>query len=261
MLRLRSILFFIFQIVWTIPYAIACIVSFPFLSRVQRYWFAVGWCRVVLRVAEVLCGIRYRVIGRENLPDTPAIILSKHQSAWETIALPALMPRPLCYVFKRELLYVPFFGWALGLLSMIHINRSKGTDAFQSVVQQGRQRLAEGAWIIMFPEGTRTKTGSRNKYKSGGSRLAATTGAPVVPVAHNAGRVWPRNSFVKYPGEVIVSIGPVIPTEGRTAEAVNAEVAEWIEREMVRIDPAAYTSKPKTGASDATDAPDATPRI
>ncbi|MBN4664169.1 1-acyl-sn-glycerol-3-phosphate acyltransferase [Pandoraea nosoerga] len=260
MLRLRSILFFIFLIVWTVPYAIACIVSFPFLSRVQRYWFAVGWCRVVLRVAEALCGIRYRVIGRENLPDTPAIILSKHQSAWETIALPALMSRPLCYVFKRELLYVPFFGWALGLLSMIHIDRSKGTDAFQSVVQQGRLRLAEGAWIIMFPEGTRTKTGSRNKYKSGGARLAATTGTPVVPVAHNAGRVWPRNSFMKYPGEVIVSIGPVIQTEGRTAEAVNAEVAEWIEREMVRIDPAAYTSKPRTHAADATDTSDATPR-
>ncbi|VVD96356.1 acyl-phosphate glycerol 3-phosphate acyltransferase [Pandoraea morbifera] len=255
MLQFRSILFFLFQIVWTVPYAIACIVSFPFLKREQRYWFAVGWCRVVIRVADKLCGIRYRVIGRENLPDTPAIVLSKHQSAWETVALPALMPKPLCYVFKRELLYVPFFGWALGLLSMIHIDRSKGTDAFQSVVAQGRERLAEGAWIIMFPEGTRTRTGSRNKYKSGGARLAATTGTPVVPVAHNAGRVWPRNSFVKYPGEVVVSIGPVIETAGRTPEAVNADVAEWIEREMVRIDPAAYTSRPKASAT-----PDATPR-
>ena len=257
MLQLRSILFFIFQIVWTIPYAIACILSFPFLSRVQRYWFAVGWCKVVIRVGDKLCGMRYRVIGWENLPETPAIILSKHQSAWETVALPALMPRPLCYVFKRELLFVPFFGWALGLLSMIHIDRRKGTDAFASVVRQGRERLSEGSWIIMFPEGTRTKTGSRNKYKSGGARLAATTGAPVVPIAHNAGRVWPRNSFMKYPGEVIVSIGPVIQTEGRTAEAVNADVAEWIEREMIRIDPAAYTSKPRTGASNTTDA---TPR-
>jgi len=263
MLQLRSILFFIFLIVWTIPYAIACILSFPILSRVKRYWFAAGWCKVVIRVGSMLCGMRYRVIGWENLPDRPAILLSKHQSAWETVALPALMPRPLCFVFKRELLYVPFFGWALGLLSMIHINRSKGTDAFQSVVAQGRERLAEGSWIIMFPEGTRTKTGSRNKYKSGGARLAATTGAPVVPIAHNAGRVWPRNSFKKYPGEVIVSIGPLIETEGRTAEAVNADVAEWIEREMIRIDPDAYTSKPRTnvsGSSSSDDRPDASPR-
>ncbi|WP_087686424.1 1-acyl-sn-glycerol-3-phosphate acyltransferase [Pandoraea sp. PE-S2R-1] len=252
MQRLRSILFFLFLIVFTIPYAIACIVTFPILNRVRRYWFAVGWCRTTMIVADKLCGIRYRVIGRENLPDTPAIVLSKHQSAWETLALPALMPRPLCFVFKRELLYVPFFGWALGLLSMIHINRSKGTDAFQSVVAQGRERLAEGSWIIMFPEGTRTRTGSRNKYKSGGARLAATTGAPVVPIAHNAGRMWPRNSFMKFPGEVIVSIGPVIQTEGRTPEAVNADVAEWIEREMIRIDPAAYTSAPKA-------TPEATP--
>lgn len=257
MLRLRSILFFIFQIVWTIPYAMACIVSFPFLSRVQRYWFAAGWCKTVIWVADKLCGIRYRVEGWENLPDTPAILLSKHQSAWETVALPALMPRPLCFVFKRELLYVPFFGWALGLLSMIHIDRRKGTDAFASVVSQGRERLSEGSWIIMFPEGTRTKTGSRNKYKSGGARLASTTGTPVVPIAHNAGRVWPRNTFVKIPGEVILSIGPVIQTEGRTAEAVNADVAEWIEREMIRIDPAAYTSKPRASASDTSDA---TPR-
>ena len=257
MLQLRSILFFIFQIVWTIPYAIACIVSFPFLSRVQRYWFAAGWCKTVIWVADKLCGIRYHVEGWENLPDTPVVLLSKHQSAWETVALPALMPRPLCFVFKRELLYVPFFGWALGLLSMIHIDRRKGTDAFASVVRQGRERLSEGSWIIMFPEGTRTKTGSRNKYKSGGARLASTTGTPVVPIAHNAGRVWPRNSFVKYPGEVILSIGPVIQTEGRTAEAVNADVAEWIEREMIRIDPAAYTSKPRASASDTSDA---TPR-
>jgi 1-acyl-sn-glycerol-3-phosphate acyltransferase len=266
MRQLRSILFFIFQIVWTIPYAIVCFISFPFLSRVRRYWVAAGWCKVVIWVGDKLCGMRYRVIGWENLPETPAVLLSKHQSAWETVALPALMPRPLCFVFKRELLYVPFFGWALGLLSMIHINRSKGTDAFQSVVAQGRERLAEGSWIIMFPEGTRTKTGSRNKYKSGGARLAVATSAPVVPIAHNAGRVWPRNSFVKYPGEVIVSIGPVIETAGRTAEAVNADVAEWIEREMVRIDPSAYTAKAakaaphSSDASGSSDKPDTTPR-
>lgn len=245
MLRLRSALYLLFQVLWTIPYATACMVSFPFIRPVQRYWFAVGWCKVMIKAGRAICGIRYRIEGWENLPDAPVILLSKHQSAWETVALPALMPRPLCFVFKRELLYVPFFGWTLGLLRMIHINRRKGTDAFQSVVVQGKQRLAEGSWIIMFPEGTRTRTGSRNKYKSGGARLAVATGMPVVPIAHNAGRVWPRQSFIKYPGEVVLSIGPQIETAGRTAEAVNADVAEWIEREMIRIDPAAYTSAPR----------------
>lgn len=241
MLQFRSILFFIFQIVWTIPYAIACILSFPFLSRVQRYWFAVGWCKVVIRVADKLCGMRYRVIGWENLPERPAIILSKHQSAWETVALPALMPRPLCYVFKRELLYVPFFGWALGLLSMIHINRSKGTDAFQSVVAQGRERLAEGSWIIMFPEGTRTRAGQENpRYKSGGARLAVETGAWVIPMAVNSGRVWPRNSFLKYPGLITISIGMPISSANKTADVLNQEVEAWIEAEMRRIDPESY---------------------
>ncbi|GAB3627165.1 1-acyl-sn-glycerol-3-phosphate acyltransferase [Pandoraea terrae] len=251
MLRLRSALFFAFQILYTIPYATACFVLFPFMPPVARYWFAAGWCKSVIFVGRWLCGIRYRVIGWENLPDGHAVLLSKHQSAWETIALPALMPRPLCFVFKRELLYVPFFGWALGMLRMIHINRQKGKDAFQSVVNQGQQRLDEGAWIIMFPEGTRTRSGTRNKYKSGGARLAAATQTPVVPIAHNAGRVWPRNSFVKYPGEVIVSIGPVIPTAGLTPDAVNTRVEQWIEAEMDRIDPSAY-AKPYVSATPVT---------
>lgn len=242
MLFFRSLLFFLFQIFWTIPYAVACMLAFPFMRPQNRYWFAVGWCRTMLKAADVLCGIRYTVIGKENLPDKPAIVLSKHQSAWETIALPAIMPRPLCYVFKRELLYVPFFGWALGLLSMIHINRKDGFNAFNSVVTQGQARLAEGSWIIIFPEGTRTPTGSRRKYKSGGARLATSTQVPVIPIAHNAGRAWPRQSFLKYPSLITVSIGPLIETTGLTPEQVGGKVEAWIEAEMERIDPQAYRS-------------------
>jgi 1-acyl-sn-glycerol-3-phosphate acyltransferase len=185
----------------------------------------------------------------ENLPNGPAVLLSKHQSAWETLAFPALMPRPLCYVFKRELLYVPFFGWALGMLKMVHIDRKEGKHAFDSVTRQGKQRMSEGAWVIMFPEGTRTPVGKQGKYKTGGARFALATGAPVVPIAHNAGRVWPRNSFYKYPGIVTVSIGQPIDTAGLTADEVNTRVEAWIEAEMRRIDPAAYS---------VTDAPPAT---
>jgi 1-acyl-sn-glycerol-3-phosphate acyltransferase len=240
MLFVRSLLLLLYFVVYTVPYATACFIAFPFMRAHKRYWMAAGWCKSTIVVLRHLIGIRYTIEGMENLPDGPAVLLSKHQSAWETLAFPALMPRPLCYVFKRELLYVPFFGWALGLLKMVHIDRSQGRDAFASVTRQGKARMAEGAWVIMFPEGTRTRVGSQGKYKTGGARFAVATGAPVVPIAHNAGHVWPRNSFIKYPGIVTVSIGKPIPTEGLTPEEVNTRVESWIETEMRRIDPLAY---------------------
>ena len=150
------------------------------------------------------------------------------------------MPRELCFVFKRELLYLPFFGWGIGLLDMIHIDRRRGADAFDNVVRQGTEKLAQGRWIIMFPEGTRTPTGSQGRYKSGGARLAVRTGARVVPIAVNSGRLWPRKAFVKRPGTITVSIGPPIETAGRTADEVNDDVERWIEAEMRRLDPESY---------------------
>ncbi|HEV3430576.1 MAG TPA: lysophospholipid acyltransferase family protein [Paraburkholderia sp.] len=237
---IRSLLLFIYLIVYTMPYATACFIAFPFMNATRRYWMAVGWCRSTLFVARWLVGIRYRIEGMENLPNGPAVLLSKHQSAWETLAFPALMPRPLCYVFKRELMFVPFFGWALGMLKMVHINRKEGKNAFTSVIRQGKLRMAEGAWVIMFPEGTRIPVGKTGKYKTGGPRFAIETGAPVVPIAHNAGHVWPRNSFIKYAGIVTVSIGKPIDTTGLTPDEVNTRVETWIEAEMRRIDPDAY---------------------
>jgi 1-acyl-sn-glycerol-3-phosphate acyltransferase len=240
---LRSLLLFFYFVVYTIPYAIACFIAFPFLRADKRYWMAVGWCHSTLAVLRHLNGIRHRVEGLENLPDGPAVLLSKHQSAWETLALPATMPHPLCFVFKRELLYVPFFGWALGMLKMIHINRKEGKYAFASVVKQGRRRLEEGAWVKMFTEGTRTPVGKQGKYKTGGARFALDTGALVVPIAHNAGHVWPRNSFIKYPGVVTVSIGKPIDPKGLTPDELNTRVETWIEAEMRRIDPGAYSNR------------------
>jgi len=246
---IRSSLLLIYFIVFTVPYATACFIAFPFMRADSRYWMAAGWCRATLNAVRWLNGIRYKIEGMENLPNGPAVLLSKHQSAWETLAFPALMPRPLCYVFKRELLYVPFFGWALGLLKMVHIDRKEGKYAIESVIRQGKARMAEGAWVIMFPEGTRTPTGKQGKYKTGGARFAIATGAPVVPIAHNAGRVWPRNSFIKYAGIVTVSIGKPIETTGLTPDEVNTRVEQWIEAEMRRIDPTAYRAAGSSSAA------------
>jgi 1-acyl-sn-glycerol-3-phosphate acyltransferase len=239
---LRSALLMLYFAIYTVPYGTMCILCFPLLNAHRRYWMAAFWCRSTLVALRVINGIRYQIIGWENLPDGPAVLLSKHQSAWETIAFPALMPKPLCYVFKRELLFIPFFGWTLGLLKMVHIDRKQGKDAFGSVIRQGRERLADGSWVVMFQEGTRTPVGRSGKYKTGGARFAIGAKAPVVPIAHNAGRVWPRNAFTKNPGIVTVSIGPAIDTDGLSPDQLNTRVENWIEAEMRRIDPSAYSS-------------------
>ncbi len=170
----------------------------------------------------------------------PAVLLLKHQSTWETFAMPTLMPHPLAYVFKKELLYVPFFGWAMGRLDMIHIDRSKRTQAFNKVVEQGQRLLDQGTWVIMFPEGTRIPRGEKGTYKTGGTRLAVATGAPVIPIAVSSAKCWPRKAFIKRPGVVDFSIGKPIPSQGREADELMREVEAWIEGEMRRLDPEAY---------------------
>ena len=242
-MALRSALFLLFQVVTVVPYALACLLWWP-LPRPVRYRLTVGWPRMVIWAARRIVGIRHRVIGAEHLPDGPAILLSKHQSTWETLFYPTFMPRELCYVFKRELLYLPFFGWGIGLLDMIHIDRSRGNDAFEQVAEQGGRKLAEGRWIIIFPEGTRTPAGSQGKYKSGGARLAVRTGAPVVPIAVNSGEYWPRRKFLTQPGLITVSIGPSIASAGRSADELNIEVEAWIESEMRRLSPHLYRDAP-----------------
>ena len=168
------------------------------------------------------------------------MLLVKHQSTFETFLMPTLMPHPLAFVFKKELIYVPFFGWAMARLDMIHIDRSQRTQAFNKVVAQGRELLAQGIWIIMFPEGTRIPRGRQGIYKTGGTRLACETGVPVIPIAVTSAKVWPRKAFIKRPGVVDVSIGPAIPSVGRRPDELMREVEAWIEAEMRRLDPEAY---------------------
>ena len=243
MTLIRSTLFTLFLLVFTPIWSVLCMLAFPFLNPENRYRFIGLWNKVVIQVLKHLCGIHFEIRGMENIQavlDQPVVILSKHQSAYETIAYIALLPKQLCFVFKRELLWIPFFGWALALLKMIHINRASKETAALSVASQGRKRLSEGKWILMFPEGTRTPVGSHKPYRKGGARLASATGATVVPIAHNAGRFWPRNSFMKYPGTVIFSIGPSIASAGKSGDQLHQEVEAWIEAEMRRIDPSAY---------------------
>jgi len=242
----RSVLHILWMGVTVIPWALFVILVSYFVSSTTLYWICAGWLRVAVQGGTWILGIRNRVHGMENLPQgtkDPAVLLVKHQSTWETFVMPTLMPHPLAYVFKRELLYVPFFGWAMGRLDMIHIDRSQRARAFAKVVQQGRRLMAEGVWVIMFPEGTRIERGQVGEYKTGGTRLAIAAGVPVIPIAVTSGRCWPRKAFIKRPGIVDISIGKPIPSEGRHAEELMVEVQDWIESEMRRLDPEAYTSQ------------------
>ena len=235
MTGLRSALFALALIVVTPPYALLALATIA-LPRLARYRVISGWSRMVLVLARVLCGIRWRVEGREHLPAQPAVILSKHQSAWETIAFQVIFP-PQSYLLKRELLWIPFFGWGLALMSPIAIDRTRGRAALRALGRSGEQRLAQGFWVVVFPEGTRVAPGERRKYQVGGAWLATHCKVPVVPVAHNAGLVWPRNAFLKRPGTVTVRIGAPIETAGRDAGTVNRLAEEWIEKQQATLCP------------------------
>jgi 1-acyl-sn-glycerol-3-phosphate acyltransferase len=227
---LRSALFALALVLVTPPYAILALLTFP-LPRLVRYRIISGWSRLVLFLSKAIVGIDWKVEGEEHLPARPSVILAKHQSAWETLAFQKIFP-PQVHVLKRELLWIPFFGWGLALMSPIAIDRSRGVAALRSMARRGRQRLEQGFWVVVFPEGTRVRPGERRAYQLGGAWLAAASGAPVVPVAHNAGLLWPRNAFLKRPGTVTVRIGPPIDTLDRDPKAVNAMAETWIEEQQ-----------------------------
>lgn len=230
---LRSLAFFVLQTALTVIFACISLLTFPF-DALTRYRVITTWSRLVVALARGLCGVHYRVIGREHLPAAPSIVLSKHQSAWETLAYQVLLP-PQVWVLKRELLRIPFFGWGLAMMSPIAIDRRAGARALKQMLQQGRDRLGKGFWIVMFPEGTRVAPGERVPYFSGGAWLATRTGAPVVPIAHNAGTVWKKGAFLKWPGTIVVSIGPALDPTGRNPEELNRQVEVWIEGEVQRL--------------------------
>ena len=235
MSEFRSLLFALFQLVFTPIYAVLVLLMF-WLPPVARFKFIIVWCGTNLLAARWICGIRHRVIGAENIPRSsdPHIVMSKHSSTWETLALNFLFP-PLAFVAKKELLSIPFFGWAFALASPITIDRKSGLDAMTQIITQGRERFAQGFWIVIYPEGTRIKAGARAHYKTGGARLAVALGVPIVPVAHNAGYLWPKGFLGKRPGTVTLSIGAAIGSDGKDLQRLINEVEAWIEDEVARL--------------------------
>lgn len=247
----RSALFLLFMAITVVPWALSVVVVSIFARGNLVYWMCVGWLSTAIWGAKVICGVRARLHGFDQLPDTPVVMLTKHQSTWETFAMPGLMPHPLCFVFKRELLYIPFFGWAMARMDMIHIDRGNRAEAWNLIAGQGRKFMAKGHWVIMFPEGTRAARGGRGKYQSGGARLAVETERPVLPVAVTSARCWPRKSFVLRPGVIDVSVGPQISSVGRKPAELMREVEAWIEAEMRRLDPTAYAASTAPAQADA----------
>ena len=242
---LRSLLVFVWIVLSVIPAGLLLLILSLFVNERRLWWWiAVPWLRGVIAVARHVGGVDYRVHGEENLPTADdmrrVVLCAKHQSTWETFFFPSMTPHPLAYVFKQELLRIPVFGWALGRLGMVHIDRSRRSEAWTRVARQGRKLMDEGKWVIMFPEGTRTERGSKGNYKSGATRLAVATGAWVIPIAVTSGRCWPRRTFSFLPGVIDVSIGTPVPTGDREPGELMDEVERWIEAEMRRLDPEAY---------------------
>jgi 1-acyl-sn-glycerol-3-phosphate acyltransferase len=237
--QLRSVVFVLFQMILTPLYAIA-VLSLFWLPPLPRFRFITGWCMLMLWAARWICGIRDRAIGLDNIPRgdgvPPHIVMSKHSSTWETLALNKYFPY-LAFVAKKELLKIPFFGWAFTLASPITIDRKAGIDAMDQIVTQGRERFRQGFWFVVYPEGTRIRAGTRAKYKTGGARLALELGVPILPVAHNAGYLWPKGLLNKRPGTITISFGPPISPQGRTVQELMSAVEDWIETEVARLGP------------------------
>lgn len=227
LLTVRSLLYWVWQIFATVlmgaPVLLGSLVSFDL-----GYFFARIWIHLNVQGLRVICGVKWEVQGRENIPDTPCIVFSKHQSTWDTYFIPMILT-PTTYVAKRSLAWIPIFGWSLFALRFILIDRKSGRSAVRQMVDQARDRLARRRWIIIFPEGTRRPVGAAPRYRPGGAVVASELGSPILPVALNAGEFWPRMGFIKWPGTITVRIGAPIEAAGRSVDAVLAETQDWIE--------------------------------
>ena len=233
MIHIRSSLFclgLVGSILIAVPITfILLAVPFPL-----RFRLVSNWARFNLWWLGVTCGIKAEIRGLDNIIDQPAIIMCKHQSTWETLVIQLLFP-PQVWILKRELLWIPIYGWGLATMKPIAIDRSLGVRALRQIVRQGIERLNAGLWVVVFPEGTRIAAGKRQKYHPGGGMLAEKSGFPVVPIAHNAGYLWPRNSFLKWPGTITMIIGSPIQPQGKKAARITREVEEWIEATVAAL--------------------------
>lgn len=239
---LRSLLFYVGVVPVTVFFGLAGIVILP-LPRPWRYYVITRWSRFAIWWLRVSCGLSWRVTGKEHIPDRPGVILCKHQSAWETITLQMIFPRQ-SQVLKKELLHLPFFGWGLASLNPIAIDRKAGAKALRHLLVEGKRRIEAGWFVLIFPEGTRVPVGQRGRYTSGGAALAVQAGCPIVPVAHNAGVFWPRNTMRKQAGVIDVVIGPALEPDGRSAAQLMNEVEAWIEARCAELPQKADRGEP-----------------
>jgi 1-acyl-sn-glycerol-3-phosphate acyltransferase len=230
---LGSLAFGLFLVMSVAVYSSLLFLTLP-LPGNDPYRWAVGWAGGIMRALRAFCGLDYRVSGSENLPSGGAVVLMKHSSAWETIAQILIFPRQ-SWVLKQELLAIPLFGGAVRRLKPIAIDRKGGPTAVQQVLSQGQSRLAEGHYVIIFPEGTRMPVGQTRRYGLSGALLASTVGKPIVPVAHNAGFFWPRHGWLKRAGTIRVVIGEPIPTAGRDPREISDEAQRWIEAQVAQL--------------------------
>ena len=233
MLIVRNLLYWVVFLTLTPLYSLLAIAMLPF-PRVLRHRVVTTWTPLMLWWLRVTCGLKFEVEGAAHIPTQPAIIASQHQSGWETMALQLIFPRQV-WVAKKELAWIPFFGWGLAAVSAILIDRNSRTKAHQQLINQGQDRMKDGFWIVIFPEGTRMPPGQLGKFKQGGARLALSLDVPTVPVALNSGTLWPRNAFLKYPGTVEVIIGPAILPAGHSADSLTQAVEQWISAQQAEL--------------------------
>jgi 1-acyl-sn-glycerol-3-phosphate acyltransferase len=249
---IRTLFFYLLLSSSSFFWCILCVFVAPFLPFRARYRFVIQtWCRCATWLAKVVVGIRYEVQGLENIPQQPCVILAKHQSTWETFFLSALF-EPLSQVVKRELLYVPFFGWAMAMLKPIAIDRSNPKAALKQLAKQGAERIEQGAWVLIFPEGTRIPPGQIGKFSRGGAALAVNAGLPVLPIAHNAGEFWPKQGWAKFPGTIQVVIGPLMHAEGegpRAVAEINERAFAWVVQTQQEISGVAPQVSPEQASS------------
>lgn len=230
---LRSLLFYIGLISSTILIVPFCLLIYP-LSFTKRYHFVTRWTVFNLWWLKVTCNLKHTIDGLENIPENASIIMSKHQSAWETLAIQLIFP-PQVWILKRELLWIPIYGWGLASMQPIAIDRGSAIKSFRQIVKQGCERLAEDLWVVIFPEGTRVTPGQTRKYLPGGGMLAEKSGSMIIPIAHNAGYFWPRNSITKRAGTIDMVIGSAIDPKGKTVTEITDEVENWIENTVNRL--------------------------
>lgn len=234
-LGMRAALFYFGYSILTVWFSVTGVLFCWFLSYRVRYIYLTWWNYLVMAWLKLICNVRCEVHGRENIPPGPVVLLSKHQSQWETFFLQVLHP-PIATVLKKELLKVPFFGWGLALLEPIAIDRDNPKQALKHIMEEGQRLIAMGRSVMIFPEGTRTPIGQVGNYARSGATLACKAGVPIIPVAHNAGRCWPSKRFLKYPGVITVIIGAPIDTHEGDSRVLIETVKDWIEGEIGKMD-------------------------